>query len=223
MKKFICFLLTLFIMTGCGSMNNTPTKKVEELLNKYQTNDSEVIADLDDVLTVDTDLTDKERNEYREFMKKHYQDMTYKIKNEKIDGDLAEVEAEISVRNYADVVNDANNYRLDNASKFNDSFTFATYRLNKLKEVTDTEIYTIVFHLVKDNEEWKIDPISSEDERKINGLYGVADVNSSYNSSDIANDPDSSNTDSNISEDSNNVVENNSDDANNNSDEATND
>ena len=185
MKKVIFFILALFALTGCASMNNTPTKKVEALLNKYQTNDKDVVTDLDDVLTFDTDLTDDERSEYREFMKKHYQDMTYKIKNEQIDGDSAEVEAEITVRSYTDAVNEANNYRLENASEFDDDNTFASYRLGKLKEVTDTEIYTIIFHLTKVNDEWKIDPISSEDESKLNGLYGVNDVNSSiYNTSE---------------------------------------
>ena len=159
-------------------MNNTPTKKVEAFLNKYQTNDSDVVNDLEDVLTFDADLTDNERNDYREFMKEHYQDMIYKIKDETIDGDSAIVEAEVTVRSYANVINNANDYRLANADEFDEDNTFASYRLNKLKDVTDTETYTITFHLTKTNEEWKIDPLTDEDESKLNGLYGVNDVNS---------------------------------------------
>ena len=146
MKKLFCILLSVFILTGCGNMNNTPTKKVEELLSKYQSNDSEVMNDLDNVLLMDSNFTDDERNDYREFMKKHYQDMTYKIKNESIDGDSATVEVEVTVRNYSNAVNEANDYRLNNASEFDDNNTFATYRLGKLKDVTDTETYTIVDH-----------------------------------------------------------------------------
>ncbi len=179
MKKFICLIISLVILTGCGNMNNTPTKKVEAFLNKYQTNDSDVMADLDDVLLFDADLTDDERNDYREFMKKHYQDMTYKIKDETIDGDSATVTAEITVRNYTDAVNNANNYRLENASEFNDENTFASYRLGEIKKVTDTETYTLTFYLTKLDEQWTINPISSDDESKLNGLYGVTDVNSS--------------------------------------------
>ena len=179
MKKFIILIISLVILTGCGNMNNTPTKKVEAFLNKYQTNDSDVMADLDDVLLFDADLTDDERNDYREFMKKHYQDMTYKIKDETIDGDSATVTAEITVRNYTDAVNNANNYRLENASEFNDENTFASYRLGEIKKVTDTETYTLTFYLTKLDEQWTINPISSDDESKLNGLYGVTDVNSS--------------------------------------------
>lgn len=210
MKKLVCFLLALFVLTGCGNMNNTPTKKVEDFLTKYQTNDSDVMSDLDDVLTFDNDLTDDERNEYREFMKKHYQDMTYKIKDEKIDGDSATVDAEIKVRNYANTVNDANNYRLENASEFDEDNTFASYRLKKLRDVTDTETYTITFHLTKVNDEWTIDPISSDDESKLNGLYGVSDVNSAmYNSNSAANRNNTANDnqDTNIDDDNTNKEE----------------
>ena len=83
---------------------------------------------------------------------------------------------EITVRNYSGVVNEANDYRLNNASEFNDSNTFASYRLGKLKDVTDTETYTIVFTLTKTNDEWQVNPLSSDDESKLNGLYGVADI-----------------------------------------------
>ncbi|MBR3199262.1 MAG: membrane lipoprotein lipid attachment site-containing protein [Bacilli bacterium] len=177
MKKLFCFFLILFVLTGCGNMNNTPTKKVEAFLNKYQTNDKDVMDDLNDVLLFDSDLTDNERNDYREFMKKHYQDMTYKIKDETIDGDTATVEVEITVRSYTDAVNEANNYRLENASEFDTNNTFASYRLDKIKKVKDMETYTINFYLNKIDEKWVINPLSSDDESKINGLYGVNDIN----------------------------------------------
>lgn len=177
MKKIIYVVFSLFALVGCGMMNNTPTKKVEALLNKYQTNDNDVISDLDNVLLMDSNFTDDERNDYKEFMKKHYQDMTYKIKNESIDGDSATVEAEITVRNYANTVNEANDYRLNNSSEFDDTNTFASYRLKELKKVKDTEKYTIIFTLTKTDDEWQINPLSIDDENKLNGLYGVNDIN----------------------------------------------
>lgn len=176
MKKLFCIVLSVFILTGCGKMNNTPTRKVEALLSKYQSNDSEVMNDLDNVLLMDSNFTDEERNDYKEFMKKHYQDMTYKVKDESIDGDSATVEVEVTVRNYSNVVNEANDYRLNNSSEFDDDNTFAKYRLGKLKDVTDTETYTIVFTLTKSNDEWQVNPLSTDDENKLNGLYGVADI-----------------------------------------------
>lgn len=190
MKKLFYILLSVFVLTGCGSMNNTPTKKVEALLSKYQSNDSKVMSDLDNVLLMDSNFTDDERNDYKEFMKKHYQDLTYKIKNESIDGDSATVEVEITVRNYSNAINEANNYRLNNASEFNESNTFAAYRLGKLKEVTDTETYTIVFSLTKTDEEWQVNPLSSDDEDKLNGLYGVSEIT-------IPDSTDSTDTDNN--------------------------
>ena len=180
MKKVLYAFLAIVLLTGCSctaNMGNTPTKKVEEYLNKYQTNDDDVVSDLDKVLTNDMTLTDEERSDYNDFMKTHYRDMQYEIKDETIDGDVATVDAEVTVRNYADAVNEANDYRLNNADVFDDNNTFARYRLDRLKEVTDTETYTITFHLTKENEEWKIDDLSDDDLRKLSGLYGVNDVN----------------------------------------------
>ena len=155
MKKVLYLLVAIVLLTGCSctaNMGNTPTKKVEEYLNKYQTNGDDVVSDLDDVLTNDTTLTADERTNYSDFMKKHYQDLQYEIKDETIDGDTATVDAEITVRNYADAINNANEYRLNNADVFDEANTFAAYRLERLKEVTDTETYTITFHLTKEND-----------------------------------------------------------------------
>ena len=199
MKKVLYFLVAIVLLTGCSctaNMGNTPTKKVEEYLNKYQTNDDDVVSDLDEVLTNDTTLTADERNEYSDFMKAHYRDMQYEIKDETIDGDTATVDAEVTVRNYADAVNEANDYRLNNPDKFDDDNTFASYRLGKLKEVTNTETYTITFHLTKENDEWKIDDLSDDDLRKLSGLYGVTDVNTIT--------PD--NTNDNTTDDNNGVI-----------------
>ena len=187
MKKVLYSLIAIVLLTGCSctaNMGNTPTKKVEEYLNKYQTNDDDVVSDLDDVLTNDTTLTADERTNYSDFMKKHYQDMQYEIKDEMIDGDTATVDAEITVRSYADVVNEANQYRIDNPDEFTDTNTFAGYRLDRLKEVTDTETYTITFHLTKENDEWKVENLSDDDLRKISGMYGVTDVNTITPSTD---------------------------------------
>lgn len=180
MKKALCLLLAIGLFTGCSctaNMGNTPTKKVEEYLNKYQTNDDDVVSDLNDVLTNDVTLTDDERVSYSDFMKTHYQDMQYEIKDETIDGDSATVTAEVTVRNYADAINEANNYRLNNADEFTDTNTFANYRLDRLKEVTNTETYTITFYLNKEDDEWKIENLTDDDLRKLSGMYGVTNVN----------------------------------------------
>ncbi len=179
MKKFLVVLTScLFVLTGCDSnMDNTPTQKVEAFLNNYQTLDNSVLEDLDSVLATDTALSEDDRKEYREFMKKHYQDLKYEIKDETIDGDNATVEAEVTVRNYAKTVADAENYKSENQDEFNgedgnyDATLFSTYRLDELKKVTETSTYTINFTLTKENDEWTLNELSDEDLNKINGLY----------------------------------------------------
>ena len=214
MKKVLYVLLAIGLLTGCSctaNMGNTPTKKVEDYLNKYQTNDNDVISDLEDVLTNDTSLTADERADYSDFMKKHYQDMQYEIKDETIDGDVATVLAEVTVRSYTDVLNNANQYRIDNPDEFTDTNTFATYRLDKLKEVTDTETYTITFHLTKEDEEWKIQNLTDEDLRKISGMYGVTDINTLVPSESDSDEEDASDESTDIVED-NNVTDDNTND-----------
>lgn len=179
MKKFLLILTScLFVLTGCDSnMDNTPTKKVEAFLNNYQTLDNSVLEDLDTTLAADTTLSEDDRKKYREFMEKHYKDLKYEIKDEKIDGDKATVETEVTVRNYTKSVTDAENYKSENKDEFNgtdgnyDATLFSTYRLGELEKVTETSTYTINFELTKEKDEWKLNELSDEELNKINGLY----------------------------------------------------
>ena len=61
MKKIIALFLGILFFTGCSftDMMNTPTKRVEEFLGKYQTMDSEVLEQLSDVISRNASLTDK--------------------------------------------------------------------------------------------------------------------------------------------------------------------
>ena len=179
MKKFIIYLaMLILVFTLCGcDMDNTPVKKVENVLTKYQTLDDDVLEDLDNTLKKDTSLDDKMRNEYRDFMKKHYEDLVYEIKDEMVDGDVATVTAEITVRDYSDIVTNAAAYRIDNEEEFTDEngnyneLLFTKYRLDKLKEAKEKVTYTIEFNLTKENGEWQVEQLSDEDMSKINGLY----------------------------------------------------
>ena len=49
-SKVLLMVMALFLIVGCGNMMNTPTKKVEEFLSKYQTQDKDVLDQLDDVI-----------------------------------------------------------------------------------------------------------------------------------------------------------------------------
>ena len=71
MKKLIFLFLSLFLI-GCSDLSNTPTKKAEEFMKKYQTLDSSVINDLNNVVN-ESDLNETQRSMYIDIMKKHYQ------------------------------------------------------------------------------------------------------------------------------------------------------
>lgn len=175
MKKFLLCLSLIIILTGCGNMNigNTPSRKVEDYFNRYQTLDKGVMEDLTRTINNDDSINDDEKEDYIDFMKKHYQDLTYEIKDEEINGDDAIVTVEITVRDYSNVVLDAENYKDENREKFEEPelLSFSTYRLEELKKAKDTVTYTLNVTLIKQDDTWVVQQLSNEDLNKINGLY----------------------------------------------------
>jgi len=174
MKKLLLFLTVMIIFTGCGNMEigNTPSRKVEDYLNKYQTLDKDVMDDLSLVITNDSSISDDKKEEYLDFMKKHYQDLTYEIKDQTIDGDDAIVVTEVTVRDYSNAVNNAENKKYETNGKVDDELiSFSSYRLEELKKAKEIVTYTINFTLKKKDGKWVIDQLSNADLNKINGLY----------------------------------------------------
>ena len=126
MKKLIGIGLCI-LLCGCNDLSNTPTKKTEEFLKKYQSLDSSVLTDLDNVLNEDTTLNESQKVMYEDIMKKHYQNLAYEIKEETIDGDEAVVTVEISVTDFKKVLDEANNYMNNNMAEFNDEMVIIVY------------------------------------------------------------------------------------------------
>lgn len=177
MKKIIT-LLSIILLTGCTTLDisNTPTKKVEEFLNKYQILDEEILNELDNVIEEKTKLNSENKEEYRELIKKQYKDMQYTIKEETIDGDEAKVTAQIIVKDFTKIINDAENYKRENMKEFYENNTYndnlyKKYLLDKLKDAKDRVTYTLEFTLKKENTKWRLDPITEEIEDKILGIY----------------------------------------------------
>lgn len=202
-KKIIVFLsLLVLCMTGCSMNNmNTPTGKVEEFLGKYQSMDSEVLTQLDNVISNDTTMNDEQKSDYRSLMEKQYQNLSYKIKNEEIDGDEAEVLVEIEVYDYANSIIESREYYSEHRDEFDDDDTgvdndgtdtnndgeseegevvggavdnissFITYKIKQLMDVTDTAKYEITFHLNKVDGEWVVEDLTDVDRQKIHGLF----------------------------------------------------
>ena len=105
MKKIVLLVAFLFLVVGCSELEmDSPTKKVEAFLNKYQTHDNEVINEFDVTMFEEENLTDEQKERYKEIMLNQYKDLTYKIKEEKIDGNKAKVEVEIEKEYSLDVI-----------------------------------------------------------------------------------------------------------------------
>lgn len=179
MKKVLSILGLALIMTGCslGNMDNTPTKKVEEYLNNYQTLNSNVLSELDSMVNQEEMFDEDQQTTYKDIMKKHYQDLTYTIKEETVNGDKATVEAEIEVNDYTKALKEAENNRTTNEADFLDEEgifdegKFNDYKLNLLKENKERVKYTIYFSLSKSGNEWVLDDLTETEQEKILGIY----------------------------------------------------
>ena len=170
MRKIIILVISLILVTGCDDMMNTPTRRVEEYLGKYQILDSSVLTELDDVFD-NSDYSEKYKEEYKELMIKQYQNLSYKIKNEQTNGDTANVIVEIEVFDYNNAIDEANDYIDEHESEFKNKEDIDHYKINAIKNVTDKASYTINFSLVKDNKKWVLEKINDNDLEKIHGLY----------------------------------------------------
>lgn len=181
MKKILIIITMIlaFITTGCntGLVMDSPTKTVENFFNKYQTLDEEVLKQLNDTIDSNPSLVENLKDEYRDLMKKHYQNLKYEIKDEIVDGNQATVTVEIEVYDYTKVMENTKRYKEENISEFNgedgkyDEILFTKYRLDKLKNVNDTVKYTLDLTLTKIDDKWQLDSLGDVDEQKINGIY----------------------------------------------------
>ena len=179
-KILLVGLAILFFVTGCsyeGTMLNTPTKKVEMFFSNYQTLNQDVMDDLDKVVDEEERFNTKQRETYRELMKKHYQAIQYDVKDERINGDEAEVRTEIEVIDYSKILKNTDRYLQEHRDEFldekgqYDETKYMDYRLEQLKEAKETVKYDMTFHLTKKDKEWQIDSLTTEQEQKIHGMY----------------------------------------------------
>lgn len=182
LKKILAICLGIFILVGCTNTNNTPSKKVEDFLSKYQKLDDDVLTQLDLTLDNDQDMSDDQKKDYRALMEKQYQNLSYKIKNEETIGDISTVSVEIEVLDYATSISNSKKYFLEHRDEFKESnnineknidknSSYIDYKLEKLKEVKDKTKYELIFELEKNDNSWKIKNLNDLDRRKIHGLY----------------------------------------------------
>lgn len=175
MKKLTLVILFFLFFTGCESMMNTPTKRVEELLNKYQRQDDEIVSQLEFVLAGnENNFTDSQKEKYREYMIKQYKDLTYTIKEEEIDGNNATVTVEIEVYDYNKAISDAEEYYINNSKEFeNNMEKYIDYKLEEIEKMNERIKYTLNLTLIKNDKKWILNDISESDRLKIHGLYNT--------------------------------------------------
>ena len=179
MKKLfggLIIILSCRLITGCSCSKRGAKGAVEDYLNQYKNLSSNVISDINRVVDKE-DLTDAQKEKYRDVLKRQYQDMKYKVINESYDGDNATIEVKITVYDYYKVGKDANTYLNNNQDEFKENGTFSNslfmdYKLDKMKNVTDTVEYDITFNVTKDdNDNYKVSDVSQSDLEKIHGIY----------------------------------------------------
>lgn len=123
MKKILlCFscIMAIVLLSGC-TMDNTPTKKVENFLDNYKNQDETVLTQLKEMVDTDPLMDETQKGTYTDIMKKQYEDLTYDIKDEVINGDTATVTAEIEVYDYYKINQDAQTYYNNNPNEFNNN------------------------------------------------------------------------------------------------------
>ena len=136
-------------------MKKTAKGAVQDYLNQYKNLSSNVINDMDTVIN-NENLTDNQKEKYRDILKKQYQDLKYDVVSEKYDGDNATVEVKIKVYDLYKVQKDANDYLTTSGDEFKQNGVFSNdlfmnYKLDKMKKTTDTVEYNIIFNVTKDD------------------------------------------------------------------------
>lgn len=164
MKKLLLIVFSSLMLFGCSLNNNTPTKKTEEFLNRYKNLDSEVLSDLELSLST-TGLTKNEHQvKYTNVMKRQYSDMMYKITNETVNGDEAEVEVNISVYDLYKVTREGEKEESQDDKYYNNI-------LDEMLDTDDRVDYTITINLVKRDDKWVVNNLDNETRQKLHGMY----------------------------------------------------
>lgn len=166
MKKILSIFIFLLLLVGC-SLSNTPTSKVEDLLNKYQRLDSDIEKGIDTVVGEES-LTGVERDRYKKIIEKQYKNLTYQIKDETYNGNICTVTTEIEVLDYKKIINEVNNnYQNKNYTKEE----YNNEKLDKLEKTKDKVKYTIDFKVKKENNNWTLEALDDDTIKKIQGTY----------------------------------------------------
>lgn len=97
-KKILMIILCFVVLVGC-ELSNNPTSKTEAFLLDYQMLKDNISINYTDLIE-DTNVSTDIKEGYKDLIKKQYRNLSYEIKEEIIDGDIATVTTEIKVMDY---------------------------------------------------------------------------------------------------------------------------
>lgn len=177
MKKIIISIISIFLLVGCMDTVNTPSRKVENFLSKYQNLDNDVLTQLEIIVDNDNNMKNEQKKEYKALMQKQYQNLSYKITNEKQMKNDAIVDVEIEVFDYKSAIDRSKKYFETHKNEFmtdddKDGLEkYTDYKIKNMKDVKEKVTYEITFNLVKEDGKYKLSDLNESDIEKLHGIY----------------------------------------------------
>ena len=174
MRKILIFLFSILLLTGCNT-TTSPKNEVQKLFLNYNSLSSDLLIQLDSVINTE-ELTLEEKDKYKEVLKRQYEDLKYKIKDEVVDEDKAVVTVEIEVYNLAKVINEAQEYLNANRDQFYIDRKFSNelfwdYKLDNMIKTSERIKYDLDLTLTKIDNKWVLDELLESNRQKIHGLF----------------------------------------------------
>lgn len=164
MKKLLIFIIVIMLFSGCD-IANTPTSKVEDYLGRYQRLDNNVSLSYTQLLG-SNDVNKDDRDRYQKLVEKQFRNLSYEVKEEVIDGNVAYVTVQVKVCNYSDVLDKYDVIDYDDIDEYHDEV------IKGLEKQKEKIVYTITFELeLNKKDEWKVSELSLEDKDKLLGIY----------------------------------------------------
>ena len=174
MKKIILILISLFLIVGCGK-SDTAAEAVEKYFNDYKSLADNVLADLDELVKKE-ELTDDQKEVYKDLVKRQYRDLNYTIENEDYNGDTAKVTVKITVYDLYKVQKEASEYLNEHPEEFitgssYDAQKYLDYKLDLMKKAKETVTYNIVLNTIKVDGKYQVEQPNNTVLEKIHGIY----------------------------------------------------
>ena len=121
-------------------------------------------------------VEEKNKDKYKDALKRQYRDLMYTIENEDYDGDNAKVTVKITVYDFYKAQKNSNDYLNSHKDEFltdgvYDASKYVEYKLKQMSDMTDTISYNVVFKVKKNNNKWEVEQPDDEVLEKLHGVY----------------------------------------------------